>query len=76
MNKDEKYQEIDTSWTDLVTCPYCGYEDRDSWEHDFGDGQIEIEIECEECQMTFTVMRHEVDYYSSKQMKTVLGKTH
>jgi hypothetical protein len=64
MNKDEKHQEIETSWTDLVTCPYCGYEDRDSWDHNFEDGQIEIE--CEECQREFIAVRHKVDFYSSK----------
>jgi len=57
-------QEIDTSWTDLVTCPYCGYEDRDSWDHEFGDGQLEIE--CEECQKKFTAVRYVVIYYSSR----------
>jgi len=25
-------KEIDTQYTDEITCPYCGYENGDSWE--------------------------------------------
>lgn len=41
---------IETSMTDLVTCPWCGYQDNDS--HEYDDGS---EYECLECGKPFSV---------------------
>jgi transcription elongation factor Elf1 len=30
--------EIDTDYTNQPVCPYCGHEERDAWEIDFGPG--------------------------------------
>ena len=37
-----------------IKCPYCGWIDRDSWEHRMNDGD-EIEIDCGKCEKTFRV---------------------
>ena len=42
-------EELDTSYTDLITGPWCGYEEKDSWE--ISDG----EFECGECGKTYEV---------------------
>lgn len=42
-------KEIYHEWTDLITCPYCGYQVIDSWEYD-GEGDGESgEILCVRC---------------------------
>lgn len=40
----------DTERTELITCPWCGYEDKESWEaeHDHQE-----ERECGECEKSF-----------------------
>jgi hypothetical protein len=48
--------EIDTEYTDFITCPYCGYEDRDSWEVDFGNSEC-TEIQCVNCEKEVSVTR-------------------
>jgi transcription elongation factor Elf1 len=40
--------EIDTEYTDFITCPYCGYVECDSWDIDFDNGEC-TEIECGIC---------------------------
>lgn len=58
--------EIKTEYTRNIVCPFCGYEDRDSWE--VGKGQEgETETDCRDCGKTFLVVRHvSVDYSSRK----------
>lgn len=46
--------EIDCNYTDLITCPYCGYNWEDSWE--FGSSGI---IHCYNC---FNDFGFESDY--------------
>lgn len=41
--------EIDCRYTQNITCPYCGWEDRDSWEF----GQDTDDVQCGECEETF-----------------------
>ena len=44
-----------------ITCPYCGYEDKDSWEFDMDSGHWE----CGKCEKEFFVERQiSVDYTS------------
>lgn len=45
---------FNTYGCDDVKCPYCGWEDGDSWEYRAEDGD-EIKVECGECQREFTV---------------------
>ena len=52
-----------------ITCPYCGREDRDSWDVNFGphmEGDAEVECGNEECEKTFTVNRYIDVTYSSE----------
>lgn len=53
---------IDFKFTEEVVCPYCGYEFSDSWEFD-----NEEDIECENCENTFSMNRNvEVSYSTYK----------
>lgn len=46
-----------------IKCPYCGYEDEDSWEFDQEEGTTE----CKNCEKEFNVTRNiEVTYSTSK----------
>jgi DNA-directed RNA polymerase subunit RPC12/RpoP len=54
-----------TSYTDLIACPYCGYEDRDSWEFSDEDG----EWDCRSCGATMLVSRHVSVSYSTQKLK-------
>ena len=59
--------------TNEITCPYCGYEFSDSWEHSDG------EQECPDCERKFEVERNTSITYSSakKEVKAspLCGKT-
>ena len=46
--------EIDTQFTRYATCPYCGYEDKDSWELHI-DREEEIDDDCAKCGKTYLV---------------------
>lgn len=62
--KDEHPSGREQSHMNLITCPYCGHEDQDSWE--FGGRQEEpLEVECGECERAFIVTMYvEVTYTS------------
>ena len=48
--------------TDNITCPYCGYENEDSWESDESDEHYE----CPNCGSYFSYEREvSISYYSS-----------
>ena len=34
-----KYRNINTEYTNEITCPICGYEFSDSWEYDLDCGE-------------------------------------
>lgn len=53
-----------TSHTDQITCPKCGYEDKDSWEWNM-DGE-EGEYECPGCEAKLHVTRHVTVEYSAE----------
>ena len=55
--------------TPFITCPYCGYEDKDSWEVDFGDGlEGDIDFGCGACGKQFRCSKHcEITYSTEKE---------
>ena len=57
-------QEFDTDYTDLITCPYCGHVDRDSWE--IGE---EGEWDCGSCGETMFVSIYETVSYSTRKLR-------
>lgn len=60
-------------WHDLIECPWCGFEDNDSWEYNGSDGH---EINCLECEkpMKLTV-DFEVKYATEKVGEKQQGST-
>lgn len=58
-------KEIETFQEKKITCPYCGWEDMDSWEcglNDDGDSDV---FECVDCEKKFNAtMEIEVTYSS------------
>lgn len=55
--------EENPSWTDEITCPWCGDEMLDSWEY----ADLDDECECDNCDGVFAYERHvEVTYSSSR----------
>ncbi len=58
---------IETDGTLNVTCPHCGYEDKDSWEIDFGAGTDgESDQECGRCGEPFKAFREVSVTYSTR----------
>ncbi len=56
------------TYSDEVTCPYCGYQMRDSWE--LGDGGEGCgETECGQCEREFMWSRTFHVRYSGKKLK-------
>lgn len=43
--------DLDTLLQDFITCPYCGYQDRDSWE--YADMKGSCDYECSKCEKVF-----------------------
>jgi RNase P subunit RPR2 len=57
-----------------ITCPYCGWEDRDTWECGMIDEDIK-EVQCGNCEKTFSVSctvsrTFRSDRLSEKEVKT------
>lgn len=66
-------QEIEHERTSNIVCPYCGYEDECSYEHDDDNGQTE----CGSCGETFNFERHiDVEWSTTKQSCTEKGEVH
>ena len=59
-------EEIEHTHTDEITCPYCGYEDIDSWEA--GDGETIGEMDCGNCHKTFYAQRIIMISYSTSKL--------
>jgi DNA-directed RNA polymerase subunit RPC12/RpoP len=59
---------MDTDYTDFVTCPYCGYEDKDSWEIQF-DNNGQGGVQCAECAKEFLVQQNISISYSTEKLK-------
>ena len=61
---------FNTTRTQNIICPYCGYEDKDSWDIDFGPGLDDRNIVCVHCQNEFfTSLIVDVKYTSQKLKK-------
>jgi transcription elongation factor Elf1 len=57
---------INHEYTHNIVCPYCGYEDRDSWETHMEDGDLET-VECGRCEKEFEAECHvTVEYVTYK----------
>ena len=62
--------EIDHECTDNIVCPYCGHEDGDSWEVDFGPWLEGEELcDCGACEKVFRARRDVTVYYSTEKTK-------
>ena len=60
----------ETQGTTNAVCPHCGYEDRDSWEINFGPGlEGETTEECGNCCESFIVCREVSVTYSTRKVK-------
>lgn len=57
--------EDEPSYTDEITCPWCGSEQGDSWEADDSDD----ECMCEDCGNTYAYERNYEVTYSSNRVK-------
>ena len=54
----------DTRYTDLITCPHCGYRINDSWERAGDDGDT---LECSRCERSYVLtVHHEITYTTRK----------
>lgn len=52
-------EELDTSYCEFATCPWCGYEEKDSFELDDGEG------ECNSCGKPIEIYRNVDVHYST-----------
>ena len=59
--------EIDHDNTNNLVCPYCGYEDRDSWEVYPGEEDLEV-CECGSCGKEFRAWRNISITYSTEKL--------
>jgi hypothetical protein len=60
--------DIDTDLTENCICPYCGYEDTDSWELSGDDGETN-ETTCGSCGEDFEYSRNITITFSSSKLK-------
>lgn len=66
-NFQDEYDEWEHINKEYITCPYCGYKDRDSWEYSDGNGSDQ-KIECGNCENEF-IMSFEVEVkYSTEKL--------
>jgi len=56
---------IDHKYTNNIICPYCGYEDFNSWEVESGDEDLGL-LECSNCEKSFYAQRHIIIEYSTE----------
>lgn len=71
MSKLTERELPETQYTDNLVCPYCGHEEKDSWEIDFGPGlDGDSEPTCGSCGEEYVAQRHVSVSYSTKKHKT------
>jgi len=58
-------EEIDHDCTSNIVCPYCGYEDEDSYEH-YEEG--ETNLDCKDCGRNFNLSVGVSYYFSSNRI--------
>lgn len=69
MNKKIEAMKIETEYTEEPICPYCGNEESDAWEIDFGIGlDGDTEIYCSDCGKEYHLSRNVIVSYSSKRL--------
>ena len=62
--------EYETERTENIVCPHCGYEDRDSWEVDFGPGfDGDTTVVCGSCEKEFYASRMVDVCYTTRKLK-------
>lgn len=59
---------VETVRADLITCPFCGYQDKESWKA-FDLNEEDKETECSECGKPFHVTRNVSVDYTSREIK-------
>jgi DNA-directed RNA polymerase subunit RPC12/RpoP len=60
---------FDTKHRDNIVCPYCGYEDEDSWAVDFGPGiDGETELQCASCGQAMKAKRYSTVAYTTEKL--------
>jgi transcription elongation factor Elf1 len=57
-----------------ITCPYCGYKDRDSWEVMSGEEDLGV-IECGHCCKEFEAFRNVSITYTTKKIDNEYNKS-
>lgn len=57
--------EINHKYTDEIVCPWCGYEERDSWDYPNSDD----DIKCPECGKVFSMERQTEVLYNTERKK-------
>lgn len=63
---------MNTNYMTNVVCPKCEYEDKDSWEIDFGPGlEGEITMDCGRCGIEFVATRQCEVTYSTRPLVKV-----
>jgi hypothetical protein len=65
-------KDIDHESTDEIVCPYCGWEDTDSWDARKDDG----EEECPDCEKKFSYSRHTTVSYTTTKLCIENGVEH
>ena len=61
--------DIDHEFTRNIICPYCGYEDEDSWETEPDEQGCLGSIACGKCGREFKAYRYVDVTYSTEAMK-------
>jgi hypothetical protein len=61
-------EKFDHEYTNNIVCPYCGYEDIDSWEVESGQEDLGL-IECGNCEKEFYATRIISVEYSTEKAK-------
>ena len=69
MIPDYEYQ-----YANLITCPYCGYQNPDSWE--YADIKGDCDYECPKCEKTSKLYQPEIEikYTTSPRSNHCVGK--
>lgn len=59
---------MEHTYTNNIICPYCGYEDINSWEQGSGVENIGL-TECKNCEKPFYATRHITIEYSTEKAR-------
>jgi len=63
-------KKFETRCTDAPACPYCGYEESNAWEIEFGESiEGEMTFPCGECGVEYHVERRALITYNTEKIK-------